>query len=234
MKKDIFIDGETGTTGLQVHEKLSKHPNVNVMSVDQSKRKDIYYKKEMLAKSDVTFLCLPDETSIETSALVDHSLSSINRIQTSPISFSDSFGNPLESLISQTQMQIVGTIENQLNYDQEFIYFFQIKNSIFGFSIDLSPALIGVGYIIGLNISILVFTGGIISWLIAIPIYSAFNPSSGDITNYAWMIWDSKIRFLGVGAMLTGGFWSIIKIIKPIINGISNSILDVEDFASYT
>ena len=103
-------------------------------------------------------------------------------------------------------------------------YFFQIKNSIFGFSIDLSPALIGVGYIIGLNISILVFTGGIISWLIAIPIYSAFNPSNGDITNYAWMIWDSKIRFLGVGAMLTGGFWSIIKIIKPIINGISNSI----------
>ena len=70
-----------------------------------------------------------DETSIETSAIVDHSLSSINRIQTSPISFSDSFGNSLESLISQTQMQIVGTIENQLNYDQEFIYFFQIKNS---------------------------------------------------------------------------------------------------------
>ncbi|MDC0155139.1 hypothetical protein OAP30_04575 [Nitrosopumilus sp.] len=70
-----------------------------------------------------------DEKSIETSAIVDHSLSSINRIQTAPISFSDSFGNPLESLISQTQMQIVGTIENQLNYDQEFIYFFQIKNS---------------------------------------------------------------------------------------------------------
>ena len=70
-----------------------------------------------------------DETSIETSATVDYSIASINRIQTSPISFSDSFGNPLESLISQTQMQIVGTIENQLNYDQEFIYFFQIKNS---------------------------------------------------------------------------------------------------------
>jgi len=50
MKKDVFIDGETGTTGLQVHEKLSKHPNVNIMSVDQSKRKDISYKKEMLAK----------------------------------------------------------------------------------------------------------------------------------------------------------------------------------------
>ena len=70
-----------------------------------------------------------DEKSIETSAIVDHSLSSINRIQTSPTSFSDSFGNPLESLISQTQMQLAGTIANQLNYDQEFIYIFQIKNS---------------------------------------------------------------------------------------------------------
>ena len=71
MKKNIFIDGETGTTGLQVHEKLSKHPNVNVMSVDQSKRKDISYKKEMLAKSDVTFLCLPDEISVETVQIAD-------------------------------------------------------------------------------------------------------------------------------------------------------------------
>jgi N-acetyl-gamma-glutamyl-phosphate reductase len=71
MKKDIFIDGETGTTGLQVHEKLSKHPNINIMSVDQSKRKDISYKKEMLAKSDVTFLCLPDEISIETVQIAD-------------------------------------------------------------------------------------------------------------------------------------------------------------------
>ena len=70
-----------------------------------------------------------DEMSIETSATVDYSVSSINRIHVSPISFSDSFGNTLDSLISEMQIQIVGKIENQLNYDQEFIYFFQIKNS---------------------------------------------------------------------------------------------------------
>ena len=70
-----------------------------------------------------------DEKSIQTSAIIDHSIPAINRIQTTPISFSDSFGNPLTSYISESQMQIVGTIENQLNYDQEFIYFFQIKNS---------------------------------------------------------------------------------------------------------
>ena len=71
MKKNIFIDGETGTTGLQVYEKLSKHPKVSIMSVNQSQRKDVSYKKEMLAKSEVTFLCLPDESSIETAKIAD-------------------------------------------------------------------------------------------------------------------------------------------------------------------
>ena len=65
MKKNVFIDGEIGTTGLQVHEKLTKHPNVNILSVNQDKRKDLYYKKEMFKASDVSFLCLPDDGAVE-------------------------------------------------------------------------------------------------------------------------------------------------------------------------
>jgi len=65
MKKNIFIDGEIGTTGLQVYEKLTKHPNVNILSVNQDKRKDLNYKKEMFEASDVSFLCLPDDGAIE-------------------------------------------------------------------------------------------------------------------------------------------------------------------------
>ncbi|MDP7529845.1 MAG: oligopeptide transporter, OPT family, partial [Candidatus Marinimicrobia bacterium] len=48
-------------------------------------------------------------------------------------------------------------------------------SSIFGLGTDLSPALISVGYIVGRNIGILVVAGGLISWAVAIPIYSAFN-----------------------------------------------------------
>jgi hypothetical protein len=69
-----------------------------------------------------------DKISIETSATVDFSIPSINRIQTLPISFSDSFGNSLDPLISKSQIQVIGKIKNQLNYDQEFIYFFQLKD----------------------------------------------------------------------------------------------------------
>jgi len=70
-----------------------------------------------------------DSQYVETVANVDYSTSSINRINISPIFLSDGFGNPIASLSPNTQMQIVGTIENQINYDQEFIYFLQIKNS---------------------------------------------------------------------------------------------------------
>ena len=66
MKKNVFIDGEIGTTGLQVHEKLKKHPNINILPVNQNKRKDLDYKKEMFEASDVSFLCLPDDGAIET------------------------------------------------------------------------------------------------------------------------------------------------------------------------
>ena len=70
-----------------------------------------------------------DSQYVETVANVDYSTSSINRIEISSIFLSDGFGNPIVSLSPNTQMQIVGTIENQINYDQEFIYFLQIKNS---------------------------------------------------------------------------------------------------------
>ena len=70
-----------------------------------------------------------DSQSVETSAVVDYYISSINRIHVLPIFLSDGFGNPVTSFLPDIQMQMVGTIENEIIYDQEFIYFFQIKNS---------------------------------------------------------------------------------------------------------
>ncbi|MEA3499410.1 MAG: oligopeptide transporter, OPT family [Candidatus Marinimicrobia bacterium] len=97
--------------------------------------------------------------------------------------------------------------------------------TVFGFGTDLSPALVGVGYIVGRNISILVFAGGLISWLFAIPIYS-FISGSYDVVNMdvALDIWSSKIRYLGVGAMVVGGIWSIINLFKPLVAGVKSSL----------
>ena len=132
------------------------------------------------------------------------------------------------------QSSIIGAIVKFLQqaiklYNSSIEYIFKINNSIFGVACDLSPALIGVGYIVGLNIGFLVFLGGFISWFIAIPIYTTYYPVDGDIVSASWNIWNTKIRFLGVGSMLVGGLWSIIKIISPIINGIYNSIKSVDN-----
>lgn len=75
---------------------------------------------------------------------------------------------------------------------------------LFAFGCDPSPALLGVGYIVGLNIAVLVFAGGCISWMIGIPVYTAlFGPphtSAGDpLRGYegAITIWHTKIRYSG-------------------------------------
>ncbi len=82
------------------------------------------------------------------------------------------------------------------------------------FSLNLSPALVGVGYIIGINISILVFLGGCISWYLGIPIYILLNgaPEGVSVDAMGITIWSSQIRFLGVGAMVVGGLWALINL----------------------
>ena len=69
MIKKVFIDGEEGTTGLHIYERLEKHPEIKVIKINSNKRKDVSEKKEMMTKADLVFLCLPDEASRETVAL---------------------------------------------------------------------------------------------------------------------------------------------------------------------
>jgi putative OPT family oligopeptide transporter len=107
--------------------------------------------------------------------------------------------------------------------------------AVFGMGSELSPALLAVGYIVGLNIAGLVFAGGLISWLFGIPIYMATSSPdelaalAGNVHGYdlARAIWEKKVRFLGVGAMATGGLWALISLLKPIRDGIRSSLAAV-------
>ncbi len=109
------------------------------------------------------------------------------------------------------------------------------SNSIAYVGTNLSPALLSVGYIVGLNIAVLVFLGGAISWYVAIPIYAslyaAADPaiapmlaSGASAEDVAWQIWTSKIRYLGVGAMLIGGIWALISMRGSLLSGISGGL----------
>ena len=104
-----------------------------------------------------------------------------------------------------------------------------IGGAIFGMGSSLSPSLISVGYIVGRNIGILAFSGGLISWAVAIPIYSYMNGYEGSAWDAADTIWNTKIRYLGVGAMVVGGIWSIMQLAKPLIESISLSLKTLQE-----
>ena len=104
-----------------------------------------------------------------------------------------------------------------------------IGGAIFGMGSSLSPSLISVGYIVGRNIGILAFSGGLISWAVAIPIYSYMNGYEGSAWDAAGTIWNTKIRYLGVGAMVVGGIWSIMQLAKPLIESISLSLKTLQE-----
>lgn len=98
--------------------------------------------------------------------------------------------------------------------------------SIAYFGTNLSPALIGVGYIVGLNIAALVFLGGVINWWIAIPIaasMSGIDPGTAA-TDAASALWSSQTRYLGVGAMVVGGLWALLQLRKSLLAGIRSGL----------
>lgn len=69
MAYKVFIDGKEGTTGLKIFERFANRNDIEIISIDEDKRKDPVEKAKMINASDFTFLCLPDAAAIESAAL---------------------------------------------------------------------------------------------------------------------------------------------------------------------
>ena len=68
LKPKIYIDGKDGTTGLQIYDRLSARSDIDLLLIDESKRKDPAERKKLLNAADLVFLCLPDAAAVEAAA----------------------------------------------------------------------------------------------------------------------------------------------------------------------
>ncbi len=102
------------------------------------------------------------------------------------------------------------------------------------FGMNLSPALLAVGYIVGPNIGTLMVSGGILSWWVCIPLYNMFfmhldpalaaSVAGAHAEDAAYMIWSKQVRYIGVGAMLVGGLWSLWTLRGSLLSGVQSGL----------
>ena len=72
MKTRIYIDGQSGTTGLQIYDRISSRGDLELMRIDEDKRHDLDERKKFLNSADIVFLCLPDDAAKESVSLIEN------------------------------------------------------------------------------------------------------------------------------------------------------------------
>jgi putative OPT family oligopeptide transporter len=94
----------------------------------------------------------------------------------------------------------------------------QVGQALLYGGLNLSPALLAVGYIIGLNTALVVCVGGALSWILLLPLYGwMWGMPEGPIgVAAAKAVWSHHLRYVGIGAMLVGGLWTLVQIRRPV------------------
>lgn len=73
MKYKVFIDGKEGTTGLRIFDRLAERDDLDILLIDEDKRKDTAERKKLINAADIAFFCLPDAAAVEAASLVESS-----------------------------------------------------------------------------------------------------------------------------------------------------------------
>jgi putative OPT family oligopeptide transporter len=102
------------------------------------------------------------------------------------------------------------------------------------FGYGFSPALLGVGYIVGLNVAVLIGAGGLFAWWVAIPLFGTlggqYDPQLAaqlvglDPEEAAFAIWRAQIRYIGVGCMLTGALWALWSLRRSLWSAVQSGL----------
>ncbi|WP_273404043.1 OPT family oligopeptide transporter [Actinobacillus porcinus] len=108
---------------------------------------------------------------------------------------------------------------------------FKGGNAIFQVPMGFSFALLGAGYLIGLVGGIAILIGITLAWGVAVPYFTAASPmpADADMIGYAMSIWKTKVRFIGVGTIGIAAIWTLITLLKPMIEGMSQSLRQLNE-----
>jgi len=104
-----------------------------------------------------------------------------------------------------------------------------------------SPALAGVGFIVGLRVAAVLFAGAVMGWLFLVPGFLFLNPALGDLTltGSSWIdinieVWKKQVRPLAVGTMIVAAFYTLYNLRSALTTGISKAIKDISAAKSDT
>ncbi len=97
-----------------------------------------------------------------------------------------------------------------------------------------SPALMGVGFIVGTRVSAVLFAGAVMGWLLLVPLAMFLNPGlpalladGQDSIDLAMAVWSKQIRPLAVGTMIVAAFYTLYNLRGPLVDGIRNALKDI-------
>ena len=109
----------------------------------------------------------------------------------------------------------------------DVVHFFRVggaNGGVTGFDFLLSFALFAVGHLVGLWVGIAMLVGALIGWVWGVPHYSALAGGTDTLVHLALATWSHKVRFVGAGTIGVAAVWTLAKLVKPVIAGLSSAM----------
>ena len=113
----------------------------------------------------------------------------------------------------------------------QWSYWVVFRQTLFGMNIGFSATMIGAGFLVGQDMALSIFLGAGLAWGIGLPVISRYHADiiqHNSAVDAMMKLWETDLRYLGIGAMLFAGVWTLIKLSKPLYQRIASSLVSIK------